>query len=268
MPARRIATAERQLSPRRRFLAGAGAVAAGGLLTAVSARRAAATRAFRVGRPRQPAGGPARCASTPGRLAASGRVRQPARAAIRQAAVLRRPRASDSGLCARCSSRACGHSSALSIGAPTGCCSRSVTAPSTSPGCWASRRPCPRATSLSSFESPAIDSYHVCLHLACDDEQRLAEIEAALVRGHRLAAALAARPLACADPDLAGDPHRLHRQGNPAAPPARGRHPAGSPVPGQRRCSWASSRGCARTRRARTTSRSRRAPSPRARRCR
>ncbi len=47
--------------------------------------------------------------------------------------------------------------------------------------------PLPRATSLSSFESPAIDRYHLCLHLACDDERRLADVEAALVRGRPLA---------------------------------------------------------------------------------
>jgi hypothetical protein len=47
----------------------------------------------------------------------------------------------------------------------------------------------PRATSLSSFESPAIDSFHVCLHLAGDDEEQLAQIEAALVHGHPLRAA-------------------------------------------------------------------------------
>jgi hypothetical protein len=43
--------------------------------------------------------------------------------------------------------------------------------------------PLPRATSLSSFESPAIDSYHLCLHLACDNEQRLVDVEASLRRG-------------------------------------------------------------------------------------
>jgi hypothetical protein len=46
--------------------------------------------------------------------------------------------------------------------------------------------PITKATSLSSFETPAIDSHHVCIHLACDNEQRLAEIEAALVHGHAL----------------------------------------------------------------------------------
>jgi hypothetical protein len=46
--------------------------------------------------------------------------------------------------------------------------------------------PIPTATALSSFESPAIDDYHLCLHLACDDERRLAAVEAALLHGERL----------------------------------------------------------------------------------
>ena len=46
--------------------------------------------------------------------------------------------------------------------------------------------PIPTATGLSNFESPAIDHYHLCLHLACDDDERLAGIEAALVRGASL----------------------------------------------------------------------------------
>jgi hypothetical protein len=50
-----------------------------------------------------------------------------------------------------------------------------------------SRSPVPRASGLSSFESPVIDDHHVCLHLACDDEQRLIEVEAALLRGRPLA---------------------------------------------------------------------------------
>ncbi len=33
--------------------------------------------------------------------------------------------------------------------------------------------PIPKATGLSDFELPTIDSYDLCLHLACDDEQRL-----------------------------------------------------------------------------------------------
>jgi hypothetical protein len=43
--------------------------------------------------------------------------------------------------------------------------------------------PIPVATALSDFEQPAIDDYHLCLHLASDDEARLTAIEAALVHG-------------------------------------------------------------------------------------
>ena len=41
--------------------------------------------------------------------------------------------------------------------------------------------PIPHARGLSDFESPAIDDYDLCLHLAGDDERRLAAIEAALL---------------------------------------------------------------------------------------
>jgi hypothetical protein len=51
--------------------------------------------------------------------------------------------------------------------------------------------PIPRARGLSDFELPAIDDYHLCLHLACDDEQRLADIEAALLHGAALSGATA-----------------------------------------------------------------------------
>ncbi len=46
--------------------------------------------------------------------------------------------------------------------------------------------PIPRARGLSDFELPAIDDYDLCLHLACDDEQRLAAVEAALLHGEQL----------------------------------------------------------------------------------
>jgi hypothetical protein len=49
--------------------------------------------------------------------------------------------------------------------------------------------PVPPATALSDFEQPVIDDYHLCLHLAADDESRLAAIEAALTRGTPLPAA-------------------------------------------------------------------------------
>jgi hypothetical protein len=51
------------------------------------------------------------------------------------------------------------------------------------------RSPIPVAQGLSDFELPTIDDYDVCLHFACDDEQRLADVEAALTRGVPLAGA-------------------------------------------------------------------------------
>lgn len=47
--------------------------------------------------------------------------------------------------------------------------------------------PIPAAHALSDFELPAIDDYHLCLHLACHDERRLRDVEAALVHGAPLA---------------------------------------------------------------------------------
>src|ERR1700689_5518673 len=46
--------------------------------------------------------------------------------------------------------------------------------------------PIAAAPGLSSFESPVIDDYHLCLHFACDDERKLAAVEAALLHGERL----------------------------------------------------------------------------------
>jgi hypothetical protein len=46
--------------------------------------------------------------------------------------------------------------------------------------------PLPRAKGLSDFELPTFDDYDLCVHLACDDEQRLAEIELGLVNGRKL----------------------------------------------------------------------------------
>ena len=90
--------------------------------------------------------------------------------------------------------------------------------------------PIPRARALSEFELPAIDDYHLCLHLACDEERRLAEVEAALVHGAPLAGADA--PL-----DLSGA-LRLRDvrtgftgRGLPARHQAAGGIPAGRPVP-------------------------------------
>jgi hypothetical protein len=79
------------------------------------------------------------------------------------------------------------------------------------------RTPIPYAQALSDFEQPAIDGHDVCLHLACDDEGRLAAVEAALIHGAR-----------CPEPTVRS-----------ISPP--------------RRCSWGSSRACVVTGPPRTT---------------
>jgi len=90
--------------------------------------------------------------------------------------------------------------------------------------------PVPKATSLSSFETPHIDNYNVCIHLACDNEQRLAQVEAALTQGH---------PLGGVGGSLALSPALLWREtrtgftgtGIPAKHQHTGGIPSGNPVP-------------------------------------
>jgi hypothetical protein len=90
--------------------------------------------------------------------------------------------------------------------------------------------PIPVATALSDFELPAIDHYHLCLHLASDDEPRLAAVEAALVRG---------APLPRADGPLDVSSALRWREtrtgfvgaGLPAGRQHTGGIPAGDPVP-------------------------------------
>jgi hypothetical protein len=90
--------------------------------------------------------------------------------------------------------------------------------------------PVPRAKALSQFELPAIDDYHLCLHLACDDERRLANIEAALIHGAPLAGAAGSLELSSA---LVWRETRTGFTG--AGLPADRQHtggiPAGRPVP-------------------------------------
>jgi hypothetical protein len=92
--------------------------------------------------------------------------------------------------------------------------------------------PVPVATALSDFEQPAIDDYHLCLHLASDDESRLAAIEAALVRGTPIPGFRATGPL-----DVSGALRgRATRSGFvgaglPAARQDVGGIPGGRPVP-------------------------------------
>ncbi len=54
--------------------------------------------------------------------------------------------------------------------------------------------PIPAATALSDFESPSFDTYDLCLHLACDDERRLADVQLQLLQGpHAITSVLAWR---------------------------------------------------------------------------
>ena len=48
------------------------------------------------------------------------------------------------------------------------------------------KSPIPAPKELSDFELPTFDEYDLCLHLACDDEQRLEDVELALVHGRKL----------------------------------------------------------------------------------
>jgi hypothetical protein len=49
--------------------------------------------------------------------------------------------------------------------------------------------PVPRPKELSDFELPSFDDYDLCLHLACDDEQRLADVTHGLIEGGSTAGA-------------------------------------------------------------------------------
>jgi hypothetical protein len=90
--------------------------------------------------------------------------------------------------------------------------------------------PIPVATALSGFELPVIDDYHLCLHLAGDDERRLAAVETALVHG---------APLPGADGPLDVSSALRWREtrtgfigaGLPAERQDAGGIPAGDPVP-------------------------------------
>lgn len=215
---------------RRRFLTGAGAVAAAGLVTAATARRASASEGVPIVAPGgQPAGLPVRqyawsrwlhrdefgntLAPRFDRLLffdVRGRP-GPAHAALlesRLRTLERRFQWGPQGLLFTVSYGPEYFTKGLGVASPVA-----------------------RATSLSSFESPSIDSFHVCLHLACDDQRRLADIEAALVRGTRLDATHGA--------DLSLAPILIWREtrsgftgrGLPRAHQHVAGIPAGSPVP-------------------------------------
>jgi hypothetical protein len=90
------------------------------------------------------------------------------------------------------------------------------------------RSPVPHPEGLSDFEFPTFDGYHVALHLAGDDEHRLASVEAALVHGRGLPGGASA--------DLRGVLHWRETRtgfvgaGLPAAHQAVGGIPPGRPV--------------------------------------
>ena len=90
--------------------------------------------------------------------------------------------------------------------------------------------PIPLARALSDTELPAIDGYDLCLHLACDDQSRLAAIEAALRHGHRLPGADGPLDVSSA---LTWRETRtgFTGAGLPAAHQQVGGIPAGAPVP-------------------------------------
>ncbi len=90
--------------------------------------------------------------------------------------------------------------------------------------------PIPVAQALSDFELPTIDDYHACLHLAGNDESRLADVEAALVHGRGLAGA--SGHLALSDALVWRETRTgFVGAGLPAGHQRTGGIPAGSPVP-------------------------------------
>jgi hypothetical protein len=92
--------------------------------------------------------------------------------------------------------------------------------------------PVPRAKALSDFELPTIDDYELCLHLASDDQSRLADVEAALLHGASLAGADGPLDLSAA---LSWRETRtgFTGAGLPAAHQQTGGIPPGRPVPRQ-----------------------------------
>ncbi|HTX45833.1 MAG TPA: hypothetical protein VMD48_06140 [Solirubrobacteraceae bacterium] len=90
--------------------------------------------------------------------------------------------------------------------------------------------PIPRAKRLSDFELPSIDDYHLMLHLASDDENRLAAIEGALLHGEPLSGASGSLQISDA---LTWRETRtgFSGAGLPAANQNVGGIPSGDPVP-------------------------------------
>jgi dye decolorizing peroxidase len=125
---------------------------------------------------------------------------------------------------------------------PSGLLFTAAWGPSYFSGVLGVAAPVPAATALSLFEQPAIDDYHLCLHLASDDESRLASVEAALAHGEPLPRSSAsAAPASAAPAGARLDVSRVLTwretrtgfagAGLPASRQEVGGIPAGDPVP-------------------------------------
>ena len=170
---------------RRRFLAAAaGLVAGGGAASRPRSPRRRAEARRRSGS--SPPG--CRRASTPGRRrspqdSTATRSRPASTGCCSSTSCATRPRTT----CARSRLR-CGRSSAPTPGARNGLLFTASWAPHYFEqvlGVSFARSRAPRSSRTSSCRR--FDDYDLCLHLACDDEQRLAAVELALVHGHALA---------------------------------------------------------------------------------
>jgi hypothetical protein len=166
---------------RRRFLAGAGAVAVAGLVTAASARRAAAATALAgVKLGSQPAGLPVRQHAWTAMLHRDefGNPVAPRFDRLLFFDVRGRPSARYALLL---ESRLRNLERRFPWG-PEGLLFTVGYGPDYFTKVLGMASPIESATRLANFESPAIDVFHVCVHLACDNPARLAAVEASLRR--------------------------------------------------------------------------------------
>ena len=171
---------------RRGFLIGAGGLAAGTAAATTAPGRRRRARGFRL---------PSRSASSPPDCP-SASTRGPPRWPGTQTAIRSRP--GSTGCCSSTSTAARRPRTLASLEAslrtlerryrwgPSGLLFTIAWGPSYFERALGISSPIPRAVELSNFEFPAIDDYDVCLHLAADDERRLASVEAALLHGERL----------------------------------------------------------------------------------
>jgi hypothetical protein len=166
---------------RRRFLVGAGAVAAAGIAAgvAVDARRAGGTAVPLVPLPEQPAGLPIRQhaweqALTPDEF---GNPTPPRFDRL----VLFDVRGTPTPRYARLLEATLRDLERSYPWGPQGLLFTAGWSPDYFERVLRVRSPIPKAKPLSNFESPTIDTYDLCLHLACDDDLRLQTAERELI---------------------------------------------------------------------------------------